>query len=337
MEVKNSNSNLYSNNVNNIYKKDKKEINDEKNSKKTSSEKNEIYNESIFSEEEENEFVVNLKTHLSKRNSFEIENDEKEKEKELEIDENNLINSTNNLQYILTLEDNYDKEKDFENNKISEIKEKEKLFKNKFNSDNQKNQPKDEFDFLKKFNSSSDINSNNNSNNINDYNNSNIKDNKKYIEENDYSNKESESEGSIKEFSENAENIDNYEKNTNTNTKFSSNDFSNQIKFEKIFNINHDCNHQFRICLVGDSNVGKTSLLNRYCDDQFKVTQTNTIGVDFKVLALKFNDISIKLQIWDTAGQERFRSISVNYFKSAHGFIIVYDLTNRDSFNNLVN
>jgi Ras-related protein Rab-1A len=117
--------------------------------------------------------------------------------------------------------------------------------------------------------------------------------------------------------------------------QISKDDFSRQINFEKILNVNYNCKHQFRICLVGDSNVGKTSLLNRYCDDIFKNTQISTIGVDFKVLLLKFNDLTIKLQIWDTAGQERFRSISVNYFKSAHGFLIVYDITNRNSFNNL--
>ncbi len=108
-------------------------------------------------------------------------------------------------------------------------------------------------------------------------------------------------------------------------------------KFEKILNTNSEAKHQFRICIVGDSNVGKTALLTRYCDDTFKSSLTNTIGVDFRSLMLKYNDMNIKLQIWDTAGQERFRSISVNYFKSANGFIFVYDISNRKSFENLNN
>jgi small GTP-binding protein len=341
MEVKSSNSL-----DNNLEKKDKKENIIDKSSNKTSSEKNENHNDSLLSEEEENEFVVNLKTQFSKRNSQEDKNEDNEIE-------DKEINSTNNLKYILTLDDNFENERYIENNKLSEIEEKEKVYENKSKSKNQnlKNPEKqihiakDDEDFLRKFNSTSNMNSNykiEDSLNINNENpNSDLnlnKSNEKYVEDIDNSNNEneSESEGSIKELSENTENIE-YITENSQNFQNLNKDFSNQIKFEKILNINHDCNHQFRICLVGESNVGKTSLLNRYCDDQFKVTQTNTIGVDFKVLALKFNDISIKLQIWDTAGQERFRSISVNYFKSAHGFIIVYDITNRDSFNNLNN
>lgn len=115
------------------------------------------------------------------------------------------------------------------------------------------------------------------------------------------------------------------------------NDIEPKIKFEKLLNTNLDAKMQFRICIVGDSNVGKTSLLTRYCDDTFKSSMTNTIGVDFRVLMLKYNDVNIKLQIWDTAGQERFKSISVNYFKSANGFIFVYDITNKNTLENLNN
>jgi Ras-related protein Rab-1A len=108
-------------------------------------------------------------------------------------------------------------------------------------------------------------------------------------------------------------------------------------KFEKILNTNLEVKHQLRICIVGDSNVGKTALLTRYCDDTFKSSMTNTIGVDFRALMLRYNDMNIKLQIWDTAGQERFKSISVNYFRSANGFIFVYDIANHVSFENLNN
>jgi len=114
-------------------------------------------------------------------------------------------------------------------------------------------------------------------------------------------------------------------------------DIDPKLKFEKLLNTNLDAKLNFRICIVGDSNVGKTSLLTRYCDDTFKISMTNTIGVDFRVLMLRYNDMNIKLQIWDTAGQERFKSISVNYFKSANGFIFVYDIANRLTFESLDN
>jgi small GTP-binding protein len=95
----------------------------------------------------------------------------------------------------------------------------------------------------------------------------------------------------------------------------------------------HD--YMFRIGIVGDANVGKTSLLTRYCDNVFKETYNNTIGVDFRVVTLKYQESFTKVHIWDTAGQERFKSISVNYFRSTHGFIFLYDVTNRTSFSNL--
>jgi small GTP-binding protein len=95
----------------------------------------------------------------------------------------------------------------------------------------------------------------------------------------------------------------------------------------------HD--YMFRICLIGDSNVGKTSILMRYCNNTFKDRLSNTIGVDFRVVTLQYRSSFCKVHIWDTAGQERFKSISVNYFRSAHGFMFVYDVTNKNTFQNL--
>lgn len=96
-------------------------------------------------------------------------------------------------------------------------------------------------------------------------------------------------------------------------------------------------NYQFRICLIGDSNVGKTSLLKRYYDKSFSQDYVSTIGCDFKVITLNADGKVIKLQIWDTAGQERFKAISINYFRSAHGFIFVFDISKRETFNNVEN
>ena len=108
--------------------------------------------------------------------------------------------------------------------------------------------------------------------------------------------------------------------------------------YPKITRLNEfQSNHKyiFRICLLGDSGVGKTSLLTRYCDSIFKDKYSNTIGVDFRVVTLKYKDILTKIHIWDTAGQERFKSIAVNYFRTSNGFIFCFDITQKKSFDNV--
>ena len=91
----------------------------------------------------------------------------------------------------------------------------------------------------------------------------------------------------------------------------------------------------FSICLVGDSDVGKTSLLTRYSDGIFNKMLTNTIGVDFKIINLKYKENCIKLHLWDTAGQERFRTLTTSYYRGTHCCILVFDITNADSFYHL--
>lgn len=90
-----------------------------------------------------------------------------------------------------------------------------------------------------------------------------------------------------------------------------------------------------KILLIGDMGVGKSCLLLRYSDDIFNAAHVSTIGVDFKIRTVVKDEKVIKLQIWDTAGQERFRTITQSYYKGAHGVIVVYDVTKRDSFSNL--
>eukprot|EP01087_Luapelamoeba_hula_P001510 TRINITY_DN1120_c2_g1_i1.p1 TRINITY_DN1120_c2_g1~~TRINITY_DN1120_c2_g1_i1.p1 ORF type:complete len:206 (-),score=39.00 TRINITY_DN1120_c2_g1_i1:107-724(-) len=92
--------------------------------------------------------------------------------------------------------------------------------------------------------------------------------------------------------------------------------------------------HLFKILLVGDSGVGKSSLLLRFTDDMFQETFISTIGVDFKIRNVSIDGKTIKMQIWDTAGQERFRTITSSYYRGAHGIIVVYDITDPVSFNN---
>jgi len=91
----------------------------------------------------------------------------------------------------------------------------------------------------------------------------------------------------------------------------------------------------FKILLIGDSGVGKSCLLLRFADDSWTETHISTIGVDFKIKTLTIDGKTVKLQIWDTAGQERFRTITSSYYRGAQGIILVYDCTDRESFNNV--
>ena len=88
----------------------------------------------------------------------------------------------------------------------------------------------------------------------------------------------------------------------------------------------------FKILTIGESGVGKTSILRRFVDNKFLKTHLATIGIDFKTKNLNINGQEIKLKIWDTAGQERFRNITTQYYKSADGIILVYDVTDEASF-----
>ena len=97
-----------------------------------------------------------------------------------------------------------------------------------------------------------------------------------------------------------------------------------------------DYDFLFKLMLVGDSGVGKSSLMLKYTDHVFMDSHITTIGVDFKQTTMKFNDSKIaKVQIWDTAGQERFRTITASYYRGAHGILVCFDVTNYESFTNV--
>ena len=92
-----------------------------------------------------------------------------------------------------------------------------------------------------------------------------------------------------------------------------------------------------KLLLIGDSCVGKTSLLLRFCDNFFPESHMATIGVEFKEKIITINDKNYKIHLWDTAGQERYSSLTKNFYKHAQGIIFVYDVNNIESFQNLKN
>jgi len=91
------------------------------------------------------------------------------------------------------------------------------------------------------------------------------------------------------------------------------------------------------LLLIGDSGVGKSCLLLRFSDDQFTPSFITTIGIDFKIRTVELEGKRVKLQIWDTAGQERFRTITTAYYRGAMGILLVYDVTDAKSFDNIRN
>lgn len=98
-----------------------------------------------------------------------------------------------------------------------------------------------------------------------------------------------------------------------------------------------DYDYLMKVLLIGDSSVGKTSVLLRYVDDTYNPEFQTTIGVDFKISTLELQSKVVKLQLWDTAGQDRFRNIVASYYRGAQGVILMYDITNQASFQNIKN
>ncbi|CAO3670600.1 hypothetical protein G6F70_003948 [Rhizopus microsporus] len=101
----------------------------------------------------------------------------------------------------------------------------------------------------------------------------------------------------------------------------SNNDFGNPLK-------------KFKLVFLGEQSVGKTSLITRFMYDTFDNTYQATIGIDFLSKTMYLDDRTIRLQLWDTAGQERFRSLIPSYIRDSSVCVVVYDITNRNSFLN---
>jgi len=92
----------------------------------------------------------------------------------------------------------------------------------------------------------------------------------------------------------------------------------------------HD--HLFKLLIIGDSGVGKSSILLCFCDNEFNEKQASTIGVDFKTKFMQVRGKKLKLALWDTAGQERFRTLTSSYYRGAQGVILCYDCSQKTSF-----
>lgn len=96
-----------------------------------------------------------------------------------------------------------------------------------------------------------------------------------------------------------------------------------------------DFDYLFKIVLLGDSNVGKSNLLSRFTRDEFDLESRSTIGVEFASKTVSHNGKTMKAQIWDTAGQERYHAITGTYYRGAVGALLVYDISRRQSFDNI--
>lgn len=90
-----------------------------------------------------------------------------------------------------------------------------------------------------------------------------------------------------------------------------------------------------KLLIIGDSAVGKTSILLRFTEDEFSTSHFATIGIDIRNKSFELDGEQIKLQVWDSAGQERFHSIASSFYKGAMGIMLVYDCTSEESFTNI--
>jgi len=151
----------------------------------------------------------------------------------------------------------------------------------------------------------------------------------------------------INEKTSNDNNIKDINKIINMNNKRSKienilnkNNFENENTENNNNSIDFDIDkiiYQFKVVLVGDINVGKTSLLNKYIDKRFSKEHRATISIEFKIKTIKINSTTIcDLKIWDTCGDEKYFSITKNYFRDSQGIILVYDITSKKTFLNLV-
>jgi small GTP-binding protein len=108
--------------------------------------------------------------------------------------------------------------------------------------------------------------------------------------------------------------------------------FIEALLFKLIMNEFEDYDMEFKLVLIGNSSVGKSNILNRYTKDLFTLNTKSTLGVEFSAKSVRVGDQIVKAQIWDTAGQERYKSVTNTYYKNSKAAFIIYDITNKKSF-----
>lgn len=99
----------------------------------------------------------------------------------------------------------------------------------------------------------------------------------------------------------------------------------------------HESNASLKVVVIGDSGIGKTNLITRYCQNSFNDSYVSTIGIDFKMKKFTYDNFTLRLQIWDTAGQQRFKNITNTFYKGAAGILIAFSITDETSFQNVSN
>ena len=141
--------------------------------------------------------------------------------------------------------------------------------------------------------------------------------------------------------SENLNINNNYINNNNHVNKSNENDSNlNDSKFslKTISNKNILKKYSFKIILLGDSSVGKSSIFNRFINNEFTENYKCTIGAEFKLQTINpDNNTEVDLHIWDTAGAEKYKAMTKQYYHDSHGIILVFDISQRNTFNNLEN
>ena len=108
-----------------------------------------------------------------------------------------------------------------------------------------------------------------------------------------------------------------------------------EIKIEEVTSSELKEDYKLKVVVVGDSGVGKTNLIKRFISNTFSANTKATVGVEFLYKSYKINEQAFKVEIWDTAGQERYKSITAAYYKGAKGALVVYDTTQKSSFENV--
>ncbi len=110
---------------------------------------------------------------------------------------------------------------------------------------------------------------------------------------------------------------------------------SEDIKIEPVDSSDIKEDYKLKVVIVGDSGVGKTNLIKRFVTNSFNQNSKATVGVEFLSKSYRINDQVFKIEMWDTAGQERYKSITAAYYKGAKGALIVYDITQKTTFENI--